>query len=219
MMSVWDFKKYFPSQESGEETMTARENFYRAADEESEAVSSWQHKLDEILWDLDEWLTNPVNVHDALAAVEDLLMRKHHDYGEDNLNIFGEYGVLVRVSDKVARLKNLIEVEGQVGDESRADTWRDLAGYAIQALIMLSLKKNTEQIDVFQKRKNRLIRGLCPDCGEGVLLRESFWSNNLHCSEGCGFETGNLYELHIAYEDFNGMIEYLATLPAIAEQK
>ena len=34
--------------------------------------------------------------------------KKQHDYGPGNIAGFGEQGVLVRVSDKIARVKNLI---------------------------------------------------------------------------------------------------------------
>jgi hypothetical protein len=73
----------------------------------------------------------------VMLHVRELLLEKHHDYGEENLLAFGEYGVLIRSSDKVARLKNLIETgENFCADEKTEDTWRDLAGYALQALVM-----------------------------------------------------------------------------------
>lgn len=74
--------------------------------------------------------------------VVDLLCKKHKDYGSGNINAFGEVGILVRVSDKIARLKHLY-TENVVRismpspeNESIDDTWLDLAGYAILALML-----------------------------------------------------------------------------------
>jgi len=184
--------------------------------------SCWEERLDWELSILDEWLSDPINIHDALAAVEDTLRSKHHDYGEDNLKDFGELGILVRSSDKVARLKNLIAKQAEVMDESRYETWRDLAGYAIQAMIMLKRStdtNNSENVNIFEIRKNRLIRGYCPDCGAGVLLRSNFWENCLHCSQDCGFSTGDLYAINLNFPDFNEMIEFLARQSPYREQK
>ena len=106
-----------------------------------------------------------------------------------------------------------------VKDENREDTWRNLAGYAIQALILIKMAKESEKVDTFETRKNRLIRGMCPDCGEGVLLRFSYWENRLHCSAKCGFATGDLYATHLNYPDFTAMIDFLANQQAYTEQK
>lgn len=67
-------------------------------------------------------------IADELA---ELVVRKQHDYGHDNILAFGEFGILVRTNDKVARLKNLIGKEGIT--EPRMDAWNDIGGYAILA--------------------------------------------------------------------------------------
>ena len=72
----------------------------------------------------------------ALEIVE-LLDRKRADYGTENIKKFGSYGVLVRVSDKVERLINLSKRNDKPNFESIEDSWRDIAGYAILALIEL----------------------------------------------------------------------------------
>ena len=64
----------------------------------------------------------------------ELVCNKQHDYGHDNINAFGEYGVLVRTNDKIARLRNLIGKEGIT--EPRIDAWKDIGGYAIIALML-----------------------------------------------------------------------------------
>lgn len=181
--------------------------------------SAWEDALDEILLDLQMYLSDLSNVDEMLTDVAGMLRVKHHDYGEDNLRTFGELGILVRASDKVARLKNLLDKETQVADESRADTWRDLAGYAIQALIIMKAAKDTEKVSSIEMRKNRLIRGICPDCGEGVLLRRSRVDSELICSQHCGFATGSLYELCLEHADFMSLIHCIAAQAAVKVQK
>jgi len=65
----------------------------------------------------------------------DLLIAKQKDYGPGNINAFGEYGVLVRVNDKVERLKHLLSPSGEnaPNNESIDDSWRDLTNYPIIA--------------------------------------------------------------------------------------
>jgi len=66
--------------------------------------------------------------------IVDMLDSKHADYGEGNLLKFGEKGILIRVSDKVERLLNLLKNSTNPNNESVEDTWEDIAGYAIQAI-------------------------------------------------------------------------------------
>ena len=69
-------------------------------------------------------------IADELAA---LVINKQRDYGHDNINAFGELGLVIRTNDKVARLRNLQNKEGVT--EPRIDAWWDIAGYAIIALM------------------------------------------------------------------------------------
>ena len=74
----------------------------------------------------------------ALAiAIENirLLDSKQKDYGPGNIAAFGEYGVLVRVSDKIERLKNLLTNVKTPSNESVEDSWKDLSNYSIIALL------------------------------------------------------------------------------------
>ena len=81
------------------------------------------------LVDYEEELDNAIN------EIRALLLKKHHDYGSRNLVRFGMLGVLVRLSDKMERLIH-IQQAAQVEDETKIDTLRDVAGYAIQAILM-----------------------------------------------------------------------------------
>lgn len=66
--------------------------------------------------------------------IVDLICKKQADYGHQNILAFGELGILVRANDKMARLRNLQGKEGIT--EPRLDAWRDLAGYALIALML-----------------------------------------------------------------------------------
>ena len=66
----------------------------------------------------------------------ELLIRKRKDYGPGNLAEFGDFGVLVRVSDKFHRLKTLLGSGAEPANESIEDTWQDVAGYSILALMI-----------------------------------------------------------------------------------
>jgi len=65
-----------------------------------------------------------------------LVQKKNRDYASDkdpfaNFQMFGELGFLVRLSDKLMRLKQIFERgEISVTDESVKDTLMDLSNYA-----------------------------------------------------------------------------------------
>ena len=70
---------------------------------------------------------------DLLAELEDLMHERGVKYGPGNIAEFGDFGAVVRMSDKFARLRNLY-VEGSGGDvrdESVEDTLMDIANYAV----------------------------------------------------------------------------------------
>lgn len=85
--------------------------------------------------------TTEKEIIDITEEVRNLLIAKHHDYGTKNLDEFGSFGILVRVSDKVNRLKNLMKNKAEV-KETLEDTWKDIAGYAIQAVRYCRKEKN-----------------------------------------------------------------------------
>lgn len=70
---------------------------------------------------------------DISSEIADMLIKKNADYGDSNLIKHGMTGIIVRLSDKLARLENLQDKKGQV-DETIEDTLKDIAGYAINAL-------------------------------------------------------------------------------------
>jgi hypothetical protein len=75
-------------------------------------------------------------IDSVLADLRSVLMCKQHDYGPGNILDFGEYGVLVRANDKMARLKNLLKNGEAPANEALEDTWIDLANYGVIALMV-----------------------------------------------------------------------------------
>ena len=60
---------------------------------------------------------------------------KQQDYGSNNISAFGEFGVLVRLNDKIERLKNLNKMPS-VKNEAIDDTYLDIANYAVSAMLI-----------------------------------------------------------------------------------
>jgi hypothetical protein len=85
-------------------------------------------------WNRAEYLQNFKAITEQMYA---LTYAKNSDYASDedpfaNFRTFGELGILVRMSDKFARLKTLLidKKEVVVSDETVEDTILDLATYA-----------------------------------------------------------------------------------------
>lgn len=124
----------------------------------------------------------------VLNEIRAKLLEKHARYGPDNLKKHGLFGIAVRSSDKLARIENLVK-DPNLGtaDETHRDTWVDLAGYAIQALVLFLPKGAVED-----PKENALIslrNGLCPRCGAQLQYRTEKlldYAINVECKE-CGF--------------------------------
>ncbi len=76
------------------------------------------------------------SVHKQSKRCDNLLIEKQKDYGSGNILKFGERGVLVRASDKLERLINLLENDKEPKNERIEDTWMDLRNYAQIALML-----------------------------------------------------------------------------------
>lgn len=74
----------------------------------------------------------------VLKELKDLLILKNKSYGHKNITDFGKLGVLVRVNDKISRLKNLHQKKRKnpLEDEKIVDTWRDVGCYAVIWLLL-----------------------------------------------------------------------------------
>jgi hypothetical protein len=69
-----------------------------------------------------------------------VLIKKHKDYGAKNIADApggALNGLRVRIHDKTARINNLIDFRRKAEYESLEDSFKDLANYAIIALLVL----------------------------------------------------------------------------------
>lgn len=76
-------------------------------------------------------------IYDELMSV---LLAKHRDYGPRNIADApggALNGLRVRIHDKVARINNLVDKSREPRYESLEDSFKDLANYAIIALLVL----------------------------------------------------------------------------------
>ena len=75
------------------------------------------------------------SVHDIMYNIRDLFIRKNRDYG-NSFEDFSLLGILVRMNDKINRLKTLDKKsDQQVKDESIIDTIEDLYNYSIISMM------------------------------------------------------------------------------------
>ena len=66
-----------------------------------------------------------------------LMDNKQKDYGPKNISGFGTLGVVVRMSDKFERIKNLFELRRKKAvNESIVDSFRDISNYAVIAIMV-----------------------------------------------------------------------------------
>ena len=64
-----------------------------------------------------------------------VFVRKHKDYGKGNILETGELGIAFRVSDKLNRLKHLLETGNKPSNESIEESWIDIGVYAAIAVM------------------------------------------------------------------------------------
>lgn len=89
--------------------------------------------INKICTDLE--LTEELSEHflRSFLSCVSLFDAKQHDYGPDNIAQFGDLGVLIRLNDKVQRLRTLL-MSGEAprfSDEALDDTWMDIAVYGV----------------------------------------------------------------------------------------
>ncbi|MDI1472988.1 nucleotide modification associated domain-containing protein [Thermodesulfovibrio sp. 1176] len=75
-------------------------------------------------------------LHEMIYQVKELLIKKNTDYGNSYFELrkeFGKVAFLVRIADKLARLKTLVKQQAQV-EESEEDTIKDIIGYCLLEL-------------------------------------------------------------------------------------
>ena len=67
--------------------------------------------------------------------ITELFIKKHQDYGKENVLEMEELGIAFRASEKIARLKNLLRENRVPTNESLEETWKDIAVYAVIAVL------------------------------------------------------------------------------------
>lgn len=78
----------------------------------------------------------------------ELCLKKNNDYGASVTSTYKDFGLvsfLVRMQDKLNRLKTLNKKEAKVKDESIRDTLIDLANYSILAIIEIEKDKGKDK--------------------------------------------------------------------------
>ena len=65
-----------------------------------------------------------------------VLVSKQHDYGHNNISMFGAVGIAVRLCDKIARVENLFKRGENAMNESLKDSYMDILGYAVIAVMV-----------------------------------------------------------------------------------
>jgi hypothetical protein len=81
-----------------------------------------------------------LDVMKTFEELENLLLRKHTDYGPKNISQAPGgpiNGLRVRMWDKMARINNLIDNKQESLNEPLEDSFADLANYAIIGLMVL----------------------------------------------------------------------------------
>ena len=105
------------------------------------------HTIQEVNRGIEMLGTRPVlpdNVEQFMSITQNMTKTyaaKNHDYGnsfEESLDEFGLVASVVRLGDKMNRIKSLIKKEAQVKDESIKDTLLDMANYAIMTVMWMN---------------------------------------------------------------------------------
>ena len=98
----------------------------------SRPVSEFEDRDDNIVPDvaLDGW-------DRAATELATLLRSKQADYGPENILTTKHVGLAVRLTDKIARLRNLTMENKDPKNESVRDTYMDIAGYGIIGMLLL----------------------------------------------------------------------------------
>ena len=87
---------------------------------------------------------------ETALTIAEIVSANKKAYGHDNIMAFKEQGLVVRLWDKISRLKNLLWVnKGSPKNEPIEDTFTDIAGYAIIGLI---LSNNTFTNELKEKK-------------------------------------------------------------------
>jgi hypothetical protein len=139
--------------------MTTSEGFYAMPDQEA-CFEFVLKELDDVIQDVfhgnfDEELleeqffeiaiagilglsyTADISRKKAIRTIFETVIAKHKMYGSGNIARFALPGIVIRLNDKVERLKNLKQHNGPVLFEPIQDTWLDITGYSVIAIMWI----------------------------------------------------------------------------------
>ena len=74
--------------------------------------------------------------NEELIQLLRIFIKKHKDYGKNNILDNGELGIIFRINDKLRRLQNLASNGAEPKNESCCENWQDIAVYAIIAILL-----------------------------------------------------------------------------------
>lgn len=109
----------------------------RSGDEPSIVCFAWYTALEAARGLKDLGLWNPKELGELLVA-------KQHDYGHENINAFGQIGIAVRMSDKIARFYNLQKRQADAKNEPFVDCLKDMVGYGVISAMLAADTFNQE---------------------------------------------------------------------------
>ena len=94
-------------------------------------------------------LTKTMRHMQVCKELNSLYEAKNHDYGDSFAKVRNELGnvaILVRLYDKVERLKTLLMgADAKVKDESAEDSLKDMANYALMELVERAVDKECKK--------------------------------------------------------------------------
>jgi hypothetical protein len=91
--------------------------------------------------------------NEIYAMLSDIRLKKNHDYGDSFGKSFREFGIfapVVRMSDKMERLKTIIDTVDMVKSETMLDTLFDLANYAIMTIHEVTISRELNGSDDYE---------------------------------------------------------------------
>ena len=127
-----------PATEEEKQTLikAVEEKYHKTYNEDTKKWEDVKNTIDENK----ETYNYPAHFRALANSISDLYERKNKDYSNsfsDTYKELGEVSAITRMSDKMNRVVQLSKSEAQVKDESKIDTLKDLASYALMYIMEL----------------------------------------------------------------------------------
>ena len=79
---------------------------------------------------------NKEEMKNILIEIDKLLSKKNEMYGDENITKIGKQGILIRLTEKIERLKHLLSNNNDPKEETIEDTWKDIVGYGTIGIML-----------------------------------------------------------------------------------